>query len=512
MGVRSLNHDMDPRHSQGESAAGPRRRTHLPGWIGVALAIGLTVPASAPAANPHLLPPLLHADGRLELRVAGPAPFPLTAEQAERITILHSPHLTPDLEGWAPVQGSRVFHAGMLHVDWLTAGDSPATRFFVAQELATPQTLTVSTAAAFRSAVANARPGTRIQLAAGTYPGGFAFSNLRGMPGHPIVLAGADPAQPPVLQGGANAIQLTDPSWVVIEDLVLTGATGNGLNIDDGGTADTPAQHITLRRLRVTDVGPQGNRDGIKLSGVVDFRVEGCTIERWGSAGSGIDMVGCHRGLIESNQFRHTPAAASTGANGVQTKGGSSDVIVRRNRFEHAGARSVNVGGSTGLEFFRPALMPGGNHAEARAIRVEGNTIIGSTAAIAFVGVDGAVVRFNTLYRPERWAIRILQENTAPGFVPCRDGVFTDNLVAFHSSQWSSGGVNVGAQTSPETFQFARNGWYCIDTPARSRPSLPTPETSGTYGQDPRFRDPTNGDLRLQPDSPARAMGAEALP
>jgi hypothetical protein len=340
----------------------------------------------------------------------------------------------------------------------------------------------------------------------------LAFHQLRGQEGAPIILAAADPQNPPVIQGGANGMQLSDPEWVELQDLVFTGATGNGLNIDDGGSRETPARHLVLRRLRITDVGPTGNRDGIKLSGVTDFRIEGCTIERWGTGGSGIDLVGCHRGLIESNVFRHLPAAASGGANGVQAKGGSSSIVIRRNRFENTGARGVNLGGSTGWEFFRPPLVDGQVYWEARELRVEGNTFLGSTAPITFVGVSNAVVRFNTIYVPERWAIRILQENTAAGFGPCRDGTFTDNLVAFQSTQWSAGGVNVGGNTAPTTFQFARNWWYCLDAPARSRPTLPVPEADGSYGISPQFRAATDGDLRLLPGSPAATVGAEALP
>ena len=59
-------------------------------------------------------------------------------------------------------------------------------------------------------------------------------------------------------------------------------------------------------------------------------------------------------------------------------------------------------------------------HAEARNLVVEHNTFVGSDAPIAFVGVDGATVRFNTIHLPHRYAIRILQKTTAPGFVPCR--------------------------------------------------------------------------------------------
>ena len=372
---------------------------------------------------------------------------------------------------------------------------------------------TVSNAAGFRTAVAAAKPGTRILLAAGTYPGGFFFKNLQGENNRPIVIAAADPKHPPVIQGGTVGLHLIDPAFVEIEDLTFTGATANGVSIDDGGSFDTPAHHVVLRRLKIADVGAQGNHDGLKLSGVTDFRVEECTIERWGTrGGSGIDMVGCHRGAIEKTLLRHTDATGATGANGVQAKGGSSAIVIRRNRFENAGGRSVNIGGSTGAPYFRPPLEEGKEHREAREIRVEGNTFIGGGTATAFVGVDGAVVRFNTIYRPGRWALRILQENTAPGFVPSRNGEFTDNLIAFDSKQWASGGVNVGPGTAPRTFTFARNFWFCLDAPARSRPTLPVEETAGLYGQNPEFRDADHGDLRLRPSSPARATGAEALP
>jgi hypothetical protein len=217
-------------------------------------------------------------------------------------------------------------------------------------------------------------------------------------------------------------------------------------------------------------------------------------------------MVGCHRGRIVTNVFRHTDSVGSTG---VQCKGGTSAIEIQRNRFENAGGRAVNIGGSTGLQFFRPALVEGASHAEARNIRVERNTFIGSSSPIAFVGVDGAIVRFNTIYRPKRWVLRILQENKSAGFVPSRNGEFSDNLVVFHSQEWSAGGVNIGANTEPKTFKFARNWWYCLDEPTRSRPQLPAPELEGIYGQPVKFRDAANGDLRLEQNGPAPKTGAD---
>jgi hypothetical protein len=323
--------------------------------------------------------------------------------------------------------------------------------------------------------VVAAKPGTRLRLAPGEYGGGFLFRDLRGMADQPIVIAAADPARPPVFRGAKEGLHLASAQFVELHDLVFEKLTANGLNIDDSGKYDLSAHHVVLRGLQVRDIGTGGNHDGIKLSGLADFRVVNCTIERWGTGGEGIDMVGCHRGVIEGSTLRHSD---TTGVSAVQCKGGSMDITIRRNRFEHAGQRAINIGGSTGLQFFRPPLPPTDEHAEARNIRVEGNTFLGSQAPIAFVGVDGAVVRFNTFEVPGRWAMRILQQTRAPGFVPSRRGEFSDNIVIFESAKWAEGGVNVGPGTAPDTFVFARNWWYCTDRPTRSQPKPPARKRS----------------------------------
>jgi len=305
------------------------------------------------------------------------------------------------------------------------------------------------------------------------------------------VIAAADPQHPPVFSNAKTGLQLSNPAHVELSGLVFEKLSDNGLNIDDGGSfteGDAGAHHVVLRGLVARDVGTTGNQDGIKLSGLRDFRVEGCTIERWGTGGgSAIDLVGCHRGVVIDCVIRHREPEPPN-CTGVQCKGGTSEITILRNRFEHAGGRAVNIGGSTGRPFFRPPLVAGaapGTSAEARAIRVEGNTFVGGGATMAFVGVDGAVVRFNTIERPGRWALRILQENRAPDFIACRNGIFSDNVIIFDSAAWASGGVNVGPGTAPETFSFARNWWWCRDQPDRSRPTLPTPEIDGVYARDP---------------------------
>jgi len=358
-------------------------------------------------------------------------------------------------------------------------------------------TVEVKDDAGLRRALAAAKPGTTILVAPGTYAGGISAAGLSGKQGRPIVLAAADPKKPPVVSGGNVGIHLAGAAWIELRDLVIEKARHNGLNIDDGRTIDTPAHHVTVRRVTVRDVGPKGNCDGIKLSGVDDFRIEDCVLLRWGSGGSGVDMVGCHSGEIVGCTFTHD--GGETGS-GVQAKGGTRDVAVRHCRFERAGGRAVNIGGSTGKPYFRPR-DPG---YEAKDVTVEDCVIVGSP--IAFVGVDGAVVRRNVIYRPAKWVARILQESRGEDFVACRNGRFERNIVVWRSDEVRTI-VNVGPGTEPKSFVFEDNLWFCVDRPGLSRPTLPVKENGGVHGKDPRFADPEKGDFRLPKSSPARGYG-----
>jgi Right handed beta helix region len=371
----------------------------------------------------------------------------------------------------------------------------------------------VRTTAELRAAIASAKPGTMIEIAPGEYEGGLYAKDLRGEKDKPIVLTAEDAKNPPHFSGGATGIHLSNPVFVELRDLKFSGCTANGVSLDDGGQFSAKNRGIVLRGLRIANIGARGNQDGIKLSGIAGFRVENCEVERWGSgSGSAIDMVGCHDGLIVGNRFRHVEALQETGGSGVQAKGGSSRIVIRENRFEHAGQRALNIGGSTGLPFFRPMLDRWPKDiplCEARDIVAEGNTLIGSLSPVCFVGVDGATVRFNTIYQPAKWPFRILQENKQPGFVACRNGIVSDNLIVFTGS---SGAINIGGETAPGTFRFARNHWYCIDRPERSRPELPSEEDGGVYGVDPQFENAETLDLRIKAGSKAQGKGAQGIP
>ncbi len=365
---------------------------------------------------------------------------------------------------------------------------------------AAPDVVNVADDATLKAALAKARPGTQVRIAAGRYRPGVWVENLSGTAESPIVIAGQDAEHPPLFEGGAVAWHLSGCSYVTLRDLDVRGQSGNGINIDNGGQPDKPSHGIAVERIRVSDIGPKGNHDPIKLSGLDDFVVRDCVVTGW--AGQAVDMVGCHRGLIEGCQFLEKSGFSPD--SGPQCKGGTSQVVIRRCLFQNAGTRGVNIGGSTGLNYFRP---PDAKY-EAKDILVEGCTLVGSQAPLAFVGVDGAVAEYNTIYHPGKWVLRILQETNEPGFVPCRNGRFEHNLIVFRRAEVQVL-ANIGPGTRPETFTFANNLWFCEDRPAASKPTLPSAEAGGVYGVDPRLSNLESNQFRPGAAA-AAAFGATA--
>jgi hypothetical protein len=193
----------------------------------------------------------------------------------------------------------------------------------------------------------------------------------------------------------------------------------------------------------------------------------------------------------------------------VQNKGGSQDIEIRANHMLNAGYRAVNIGGSTGYEYFRPPLSTSQPNFEARDIRVIANVIEGGETPFAFVGAVDSLAANNTVIDPENWLLRILQETVSDGtyeFLPSGNNVFVNNLFYFDRGSLSTY-VNVGPHTAPETFTFSSNLWYAHDNPAQSQPTLPVTETDGVVGEDPLFQNPAGGDYHLQSGSPAVGQG-----
>jgi hypothetical protein len=340
------------------------------------------------------------------------------------------------------------------------------------------------------------RAGDEVVLMPGVHRPAM-LAGLRGEPERPIVIRGLDAANPARIEidpgRGGTGLHLRRPRHVVLRDVVVEGARHNGVNVDDtdeSGVIGEPWEaHLTLRRVRVLRTGPRGNTDGIKLSGLRGVRVESCVVEGWG--GSAIDMVGCHDVVIEKCVFRGLPGHEQS--SGVQAKGGSTNVRIVDCRFEEAGGRAVNLGGSTGLEYFRPGV-PGsaepGTWFEARDVTVERCVFVGGECAAAFVNSRGGVVRDCTIVGPRRWAFRLLHETADARFAPSEGGLVEGCLIV-----WPEGAprtlVNVGPGTRAETFRFGANAWWWpgAEGPAGARAldTLPGRRTAEQARIDPRL-------------------------
>lgn len=362
--------------------------------------------------------------------------------------------------------------------------------------------------ASINTALSKAAPGTAIRLHPGNYPPNQYISNLAGTADAPIWIGGVPGEAKPVFSGGAEGLHLTRVRHLVLHDVEVVGSSANGINVDDGGDVDDPdaTRFVVFERLYVHDIGGGGNQDGLKLSGVYDYWVLDSEFGACGDVGSGIDHVGCHRGVIVGNYFH------DNGSNAIQCKGGSADIEIRGNLMVESGQRAIHLGGSTSFQYFRPPLDPNGVNAEARDIRAIANVIVGAQTPLAFVGCVDCLAANNTILYPTRWLFRILQETLSTPeyeFAPSSNNRFINNVVVFDRSKISTY-VNIGGNTAPETFTFANNLWYASNNPSQSSPAsdLPVPETDAIVGQDPGFVDLAGGDYHLTAGSPAVGSGA----
>jgi hypothetical protein len=345
-------------------------------------------------------------------------------------------------------------------------------------------------------ALAEAAPGTRVRVRAGTYGPVGSTRNLEGTAQLPIAIVADGEV---VIDGGGDDVSawhIGNARFLVIDGFTIQNTGIHGINIDDGGDA-TPTEYVALRNLHFRDIGSGGNNDCLKLSGVDRFYVSSSQFEDC-NRGEAIDMVGCHDGVVTGNHFHDLPF------NAVGTKGGSADVLIHGNRFVNIAQRGVNAGGATGSDYFRPLDA---SH-EAARIRIIANVFERTTPPIAFAGCDACLFAHNTVIEPRRWLARIVQENGSRR--PGQGGQVVNNLIVFTSRHMGRDYVQVGPNTEPDSFVVGSNLWYSLDNPRFRTAPLGdgvAPETTTLYQADPLLVDRRAGDFRVRTGSPALRGG-----
>jgi len=353
----------------------------------------------------------------------------------------------------------------------------------------------VSNIEAVERALRGATPGTRILLAGGEYKGGLSASGVRGKPGAMIEVIAKDPRDPPIFRGGRMGFQMTNSSYVLIDGLVVERADLNNLQFWN-------SHHLVVSNVLSRDIKGRGNCDGIKLTGVTDFLLHNCAVVNWGAEGSGVDMVGCGRGLIMRSRFAYPNLKGQT-ANTIQPKCGTHNFGLYKCLFEDASLRAVQFGGGIGPGRINPYDYTGKLKETGYSgldMAAMGNVIISGGAAVAYCSCTRCAFEYNTIVEPRRYILRILFEG---GAEPTADNEFAHNLIVYGEL---ISVLNVGPRTRPASFTFAGNYWYNRIEPAKSIPKLPTAEASPAGGKSPRL------DRNYVPakGGPAAAYGAHA--
>ena len=391
------------------------------------------------------------------------------------------------------------------------------------------------------------KPGTAVRIMPGEYNEQIARNDLYGTEEHPIWIGGAPGMEWPNIVVDNVFMNISGGSYVIFHDMEVTHtppyrAGRHGFNISSGSgqTYTTPGDpatinldafynpeethHFVFRSLYVHHIGDSP----IKTAGVNTYWLFDCEVAygQQGLRGSGsIDNVGSHHATVAFNYVHHAIG------HGMVFKGGCSDVDVYCNLLVDYGVRGVQMGQSTGKEFFRPPLhlLPANERYEAKNIRTYSNIFIGGgyeingrfegSSAIAFASSINCYAVNNTIINPTGQLFRILnneQQDESPSYpnaprltdngAACC-GVVANNI--FYYGKLRNEAVNVGPSTKPETFIVRNNLFYNTEEPNRKPDFGQVKEENSVFGSDPLFEDSSTWNFKLKANSPAIEAGAD---
>ncbi|HEY5945634.1 MAG TPA: right-handed parallel beta-helix repeat-containing protein [Kofleriaceae bacterium] len=326
------------------------------------------------------------------------------------------------------------------------------------------------------AAAAVATPGTFILLEPGVHASDQFIPNLRGTPTAPIWIGGALGTHP-VINDGSEGLHLIGAAYVVIQHLDFRNQDGPALNIDGGVTYTGQAHDVVVSDVWIHDVAGYAC---IKASGMDNIFLYDNALQR---CSIGIDLVGVHGASIARNVI------TSTIVNGMQARGGSTDIDIRQNRMRDVAGIGIELGGSTLFGWFRPALSTTSSNAEARRVRAFDNVITGNTGTpFAFLGCSDCLVAHNLTWGTPTMLIRIFAGPASQNgfaFEPTRNGRVINNAFVFSSSLLAH--VDDAPAADVASFTFSHNSWLSINVPSQSTPRFsstqqPVPDTNALIG------------------------------
>jgi len=262
------------------------------------------------------------------------------------------------------------------------------------------QVVDVANAGELVQALAHARPGSMIRLAAGKYTGDF-VGTIDGSAAEPIVLCGPNDAELSADSNNEDSFNLLADHWI-LSGFSITGGL-RGLVVDGGNFN----QFLTLT---VASIG----QEAIHLrSHSSDNLVHSCRIFNTGTQNAGFGE-GVYIGSAESNWDRYTGSANTPDRSDRNQI--ISNVIGPNVRAEHIDIKEGTQGGVIRGNTFDGKGMSGDNYADSW-IDVKGNDYLIEEN----VGTDAIEDGFQTHVVKDIWGHNItFRQNTArvnsPGY------------------------------------------------------------------------------------------------
>ncbi|MFP4147301.1 MAG: hypothetical protein ACLFSI_06260 [Halorhodospira sp.] len=258
----------------------------------------------------------------------------------------------------------------------------------------------------YQEAVRGLRPGTRLELAPGTYRGGLDLRGHQGTEDQPIVIVGPEAGAGTAIfvgQDGRNTVRFQDSAHIELRRLELDGrsANANGIVAEAEGAF---SHNITLAHLRIRNYDiSQGSTAVTTRSAAWDWSIRNNEIRRVGTGlylgqpEGGAPFIGGH---IEGNHIAETlgyNAQIKHQNERVKVEGMPTerrDTVIRGNTFSKA------EGGSSGPRA-RPNLLVGhwpehGPGADDRYL-IDGNLFYENPHECLFQG-EGHVALYNNAF------------------------------------------------------------------------------------------------------------------
>ena len=357
-------------------------------------------------------------------------------------------------------------------------------------------------------ALVYAKPGDSILLKPGTYSGlRITDNNLNGTADKPIWIGGIPGMERPVLDGNNAGASFVDCTYIVLHDLEvrnnMTDPEATGIQVYASDTSQWPnplVRDFVFRNLYVHDI----NYQQFKFSDLTDFWLFDCEISKDGNGQSApIDSVGgVGRGVIAYNYLHDFVNI------GIQLKGNTFDVDIYGNLFKNTGQQAINIGGSTGRQFFRPSILDddvaAANMYEASNIHVYSNIFTNVNAPVAFWSSDNSYFVNNTVTGIKSQTFRLLPSDTYLAF----GGQSHNNTI--ENNIFSAGGFYFNTETCPDgtaALTVDNNFFYNTSSPGSVPGDAGFKSYTGNVGGNAQFMDLTS--YKLKDGSPAATGGTD---